>query len=90
MQTTRLCAAGWFSTTTRLVAPMSMPSSRQAALPSANRRALKAGSLQARATTRAPIAGLRLSIFSIWRRTSSAVSTPFSIRSARTASPRRW
>ena len=57
-----------------------------AARVSLSSRFLKAGSVQARATTLAPSAGERLSIRSTWRRSPAAVSTPFSISSARTAS----
>jgi hypothetical protein len=67
-----------------------MPSSSQAAVPSPSSRALKAGSVQARATTRAPRAGLRASMASTVRRISSAVRIRFSISSSRIAISIRW
>ena len=58
MHTTRLCTCSVFSTT-RTLSPSApaMPSSAIAAVPSASRRSLNAGSTHARATTRAPWCG---------------------------------
>ena len=83
MQTMRLWTSGVFSTVTNSTGPeASMPSSRAASLVSERRRALKPGSTQARATSLAPLAGERDSMYSICRRTSSLVKTFFSTRSA--------
>ena len=57
-----------------------------AARVSASSRALNAGSVQARATTWAPSAGVRLSMRSMLAAISAAVKTPFSISSSRSAS----
>jgi hypothetical protein len=82
-----LCTCGVFSTTRNSAnVPMSMPISASAARASAMSRFLNARSVQARATTLAPSAGERLSMTSTWAAISSGVSTPFSIRSERTAS----
>jgi hypothetical protein len=50
-----------------------------------HQRRTSAGSVQARATIRPPIAGVRDSCSSIWRWISAALSTPDSISSSRTA-----
>ena len=58
-----LCTFGVFSTTVSLTSNtfMSKPSDSQAAVASCSSSALKAGSTHARATTRAPPSGVRLS-----------------------------
>ena len=68
--------------------PGSMPSSSAAARPSASRRSRKPGSTQARATSRAPSAGVRDTSESIPSRTSSRAMTPFSTSSASSARTR--
>ena len=65
--------------------PIALALTLVAAPASARRSALNSASTQARATTAAPLAGLRASIASIWRAISSAVVSPFSIRSSRIA-----
>jgi len=67
---------------------MSMPSEVQAARASRSSHPRNAASAQALATTRAPRAGVRASIASIWRLICPAVSTPFSISSSPTAGSR--
>jgi hypothetical protein len=61
-----------------------------AAVPSSMSRALKAGSHHARATTRAPCAGVRASMASTARRMSSAVKTALAMSSSRTAISIVW
>ena len=68
--------------------PGSRPSSSAAARASASRRCLNSGSTQARATTRAPSAGVRETSASILARTSSRRIAPFSKRSSSSARTR--
>ena len=81
MQTTRWCTVGVFSTTTSgCRGPI--PSSAIAAAPSASSRALKAGSTQARATTRAPLERADVLLVPlISASTASVESRPFSTSS---------
>ncbi len=80
-----LCTSGVFSTTTSFSPSMEKPISSQAVEPSARRRALNSGSVQARATTAAPSAGERRSIRSICAWISAGVAMPFSTISSRMA-----
>ena len=77
--------SGVFSITRIGMGPMSMPSSAAAAFESATSRPRKPSSVQARATSSAPRAGLRVSMCSIWARISSAEKIPFSTRRLVTA-----
>ena len=91
MQMIRLWTSGVFSAT-RMCSPSApdmiggKPSSPMAALASASRRSLNAGSTQARATTLAPLNGpISVSKKPITLSTVSLVITPFSISSASSA-----
>jgi hypothetical protein len=61
VQTMTLCTRSVFSIARIGMAPASIPSSAAAALASSSRRALNAGSTHARATSRAPSAGVGVS-----------------------------
>ena len=85
MQTMTLWTVSVFSTTVSFAVPMSMPKSATAALPSASRRFLNAGSTQARATISAPREGSQESSVSRPRRICSALKMPLSSSSSRIA-----